>query len=65
MFITISKNEDGKELTLFKVIKIGYGLITDTGIWLMPYIGIGSICLGITFSWSKTSKINVDTTEAN
>lgn len=61
MFITLNKNNDGKELVLFGLIKLGYGKITDSGLWLLLYVGIMNLSIGTTINYTKPKQVEIDT----
>ena len=65
MFITINRMNDGKELEFFKFFKIGYGNINESGLWLLAYIGIRNISIGLTFNWTKPIEVEVNNNEIN
>ena len=61
MFITLNKNNDGKELVLFGLIKLGYWKITDSCLWLLLYVGIMNLSIGTTINYTKPKQVEIDT----
>ena len=65
MLITINTNNDGKEIVLFGLFKLGFGKIQESGLWLLLYVGIHTMSIGMTFNWTRPKKVEINTSEVN
>ena len=56
MLITLSYSEDGLEIILLRIFKIGMVSNRKTGYWSMLYIGFFKLSIGICLNYSESNK---------